>query len=74
MPLEEEMRHEMRKLEKEIMLIDDELEKLHSQILHLIAIRKKKEHDLRILRQNFGEENDAAQIQTTLAKLLREKV
>lgn len=72
MTLEEEMRNEIRRLERETDSIDDELEKLHTRILQLMATRKKKEHDLRILRANFelGEDRD---IQTTLERLLRER-
>ncbi len=72
MTIEEEMRNEMRKLEREIDYIDDELQKFHNKIIHLISERKKKEHDLRILRETFelGEEKD---IQTTLERLLRER-
>ena len=72
MTLEEEMRNEIRKLEREIDSIDDELQKLHTRIIQLISARKKKEHDLRILRENFemGEDKD---IQTTLERLLRER-
>ena len=72
MTIEEEMINEIRKLEKEIDSIDDELEKLHTKIIHLIAERKKKEHDLRILRANFDIGNDK-DIQLTLERLLRER-
>lgn len=75
MPLEEEMKAEIKKLENEIMVIDYELEKLHNKILQLITIRKKKEHDLRVLKANFGEATEEDHdFQTTLARLLREKV
>lgn len=75
MPLEDEMRAEMRKLEREVDVIDQELEKLHTKILQLLIIRKKKEHDLRILRTNFDETDiDERDIQTTLARLLKEKI
>ncbi len=70
MTIEEEMRNEIRKLEREIDSIDDELEKLHTRIVQLISIRKKKEHDLRILRANF-ELSDDRDMQTTLERLLR---
>jgi predicted nucleic acid-binding Zn-ribbon protein len=73
--LEDEMRQEMRKIEREIETLDDELEKLHNKILQLIMIRKKKERDLKIIRENvlgYDEDQDG-QIQTTLAKLLKEK-
>ncbi len=71
MPIEEEMRREVARLEREIDLIDVEMEKLHNKILQLIAIRKKKEHDLRILRGDYEEDKE---FQTTLARMLREKV
>ena len=73
MPLEEEMRSEIRKLEKEIEMLDEELTKVHEKILHILALRKKKDHDLRALRMNF-EPTDEKEYQTTLAKLLKEKI
>lgn len=73
MPLEEEMRLEIRKLEKEIDLLDEELTKLHGRILHILAIRKRKEHDLKTLRANFEPTEEDKEFQTTLAKLLKEK-
>lgn len=76
MAIEEEMRMEMRKLEREISILDDELEKLHNKILQLIMLRKKKERDLKVFRENVlgYDEDDDGQIQTTLAKLLKEKI
>jgi hypothetical protein len=71
MTVEEQMKIELRRLEKEIELIDDELEKLHTKIIQLILLRKKKEKDLRIIRSNFGEDVSDEEIQTSLAKLLR---
>lgn len=66
----------MRKLEKEISLLDDELEKLHNKILQLIMLRKKKERDLKVFRENIlgYDEDEDGEIQTTLAKLLKEKL
>ncbi len=69
MSLEQEMRNEITRLEKELIFLDDELEKLHNRIVELMAVRKKKDHDLRVLKSNFGE-NDEKEYQTTLAKLL----
>ena len=71
--LEQEMRHEMLKLEKEISAVDAELERLHRKILDLMAIRRKKEHDLRILRTNFGLEQPEDEIQVTLERILKER-
>lgn len=73
MPLEEEMRNEVERLEKEMEAIDRELEKLRSRIAQLDAMRKKAEHDLRILKYHFGEE-EGTEFQTTLAGLLEEKI
>ena len=74
MAIEEEMQLEIRRLEREVAAIDEELEKLHKKILGLLGIRKKKDHDLRILRINFyGELPEDKEWQTTLAKLLREE-
>ena len=71
MPLEQEMQNEVRKLEREIYILDEELEKLHKKILQIIMIRKKKEHDLKILKKDFSE--DDKEFQTTLAKLLEKE-
>ena len=74
MAIEEEMQLEIRRIEREIVLIDEELEKLHKKILALMDIRKRKDHDLRVLRTNFyGELPEDKQWQTTLAKLLRDE-
>lgn len=74
MALEEQMRFEMRRLEKEISMLDEELEKMYRKMAHIHAIRKKKEHDLRVLRENFGEPQEDVEIQLTLEHLLKEKV
>lgn len=74
MPLEEEMRHEMYKLEREIALIDEEIQKLYTKVANLINIRKKKEHDLKVLKENFGiTEAEYINIQTSLSKMLKEE-
>ena len=74
MPIEEEMQLEIRRLEREITILDEELEKLHKRILNLLMIRKKKEHDLRVLKTNFyGELPEEKEWQTTLSRLLREE-
>ena len=75
MPLEEEMRSEIDRLENDIAVIDEELEKLHKKILQLLMLRKKKDHDLRVLKSNFGEiPIEERDFQTTLARLLKEKI
>ena len=73
MSLEDEMQAELRKLEHEISILDDELEKLHSKILQLLLIRKKKDHDLRILKSNLYGNEDEKEFQTTLAKMLEKE-
>ena len=75
MPLEQEMRSEIEKIENEISIIDEELEKLHKKILQLLMIRKKKDHDFKVLKSNFGEiPFEERDFQTTLARLLKEKI
>jgi len=76
MALEEEMRNEMIKLEKEIAVIDEEIERLHLRLVNLINIRKKKEYNLKALRENFGIYSDMTDryIQTTLSRMLKESM
>ncbi|MBI3190891.1 hypothetical protein HYZ41_04270 [archaeon] len=76
MPLEDEMRNEMVRLEGEMSLLDDEISKLHTKLANLMNIRKKKEHDLNALRANFGlfagiVDRD---MQTNLSRMIRESV
>ena len=66
------MHHEVERLEKEIAYIDEELKRINEKMMNLMRIRSKKEHDLRILKLNFGE--DEKEIQTTLFKMLEERV
>ena len=74
MSVEDEMRLELRRIEREISILDEELEKLHGKILQILMVRKKKEHDLKVLRSNFGENSfEGGDIQTTLARLLKER-
>lgn len=69
MGMDEEIKNEIRKLEAEISLIDDELEKLHSKILQILMLRKKKEKLLRSLKPDVEEQKD---IQTSLVRLQKE--
>ncbi len=71
MSLENEMRHEITRLETEIGQIDAELQKLQTKIVNLINIRKKKEHDLTILKSNFMETQEEMEIQTDLKQLAK---
>ncbi len=69
MALEDEMKRQIPVIEKEIDVIDKELEKLHSRANELLAKRKKKDHDLYILRTNFYPEEQKP-VQMSLAKIL----
>ncbi len=75
MALEEEMRQEIGKIEREITVLDSEIERLYTKLSNLINIRRKKEYELRTLRGNFGipdiEEKD---LQTNLSRILRESM
>ena len=70
MPLEEEMKLEIRRLENEVALIDAELDKLNFKMAELVKIRQKKDHDLRVLRYNFFPELDKER-QSTLVGLIK---
>ena len=75
MALEDEMRQQISKLEKELTLLDDEIQRLYTKVSNLINIRKKKEYELRTLKGNFGiEDMDDREIQTTLSRLLKESI
>lgn len=68
MGVDEEIIKEARRLEAEISLIDQELEKLHSKILQILALRKKKEKELHALRGD----DQSKDTQTSLARVLKE--
>ena len=72
MAIEEEMRSEIKKLENEIDVLDKELEKLHGRILQIIALRRKKEKEMKILKRQFEPESEE-EFQTTLVRLMKEK-
>ena len=71
MPLEEEMHNEITRLEDEIALLDEEIQKLYTKVTNLINIRKKKEHNLRVLKENFNLQVDEEeiQLQSSMSKL-----
>ena len=74
MTLEQEMRHEVARLERELMSIDLELEKMNSRIVQLLDTRKKMEYDLRVLRGSV-EENYIKDIEEeSLAKFIGKKI
>ena len=69
MTFDDEIKREIRRMEAEISLIDKELEKMHSKILQILALRKKKENELKALKPQEDEPKD---IQISLAKVLKE--
>jgi len=72
MTWEEQLKMEIRKIEKEISILDQELEKYHVNILKILTVKKKKEQDLKTLRANFETPEDEKDFQISLAKLLKE--
>ncbi|MFH1631001.1 MAG: hypothetical protein ABIA21_02145 [Candidatus Aenigmatarchaeota archaeon] len=66
------MKIEIRKIEKEISFLDQEMEKLHMNLLKIMTVRKKKDQDLRTLRTNFESPDEDKDFQISLAKLLKE--
>ncbi|HIG96955.1 MAG TPA: hypothetical protein HA230_01260 [Candidatus Aenigmarchaeota archaeon] len=74
MTLEQEMRQEVARLQRELMSIDLELEKMNSRIVQLLDTRKKMEYDLRVLRGSV-EENYIKDIEEeSLAKFIGKKI
>jgi len=71
MSLENEMRQEITRLELEIAQIDEELQKLQTKVVNLVNIKKKKEHNLSVLKANFSEGEDDKEVQTSLQQLLK---
>ncbi len=70
MSLDEEMQNEIRKMEKEMQQIDEELEKLQMRVLHLMGIRKKLASDIDALRSYFYPE-ERKEKQSTLLGLVK---
>tara|TARA_Y100000310_G_C20604124_1_gene774596 strand:+ start:657 stop:878 length:222 start_codon:yes stop_codon:yes gene_type:complete len=71
MPLEDEMRREIKRLEEELFLIEKELKNLLDRSEQLIKVQGKKKRDIDILKSHFnelnGEPQEKKKIQTTLA-------
>ena len=66
MAIEQEIENEIRKLEREISSIDDELQNIHKKIVDLILLKKKKEKELHMLKGDLEEEKE---LQTSLSRL-----
>lgn len=65
MTIEDEMKLEMQRLEKELKNIEGELQKLYSRISELLELKKRKEKDLHVLKSYFRLKKDK---QKTLAE------
>lgn len=48
--IEQEIEIEIKKLEREISSLDDELQNIHKKIVDLILLKKKKEKELHMLK------------------------
>jgi prefoldin subunit 5 len=70
MTLEEEIKLEVKRLEREIAFLDNEIDKLQSKLTQLLMIKKKKERDLNILKSNFEPVKERKELQTSLFKML----
>ncbi len=73
MTLEEEMKHEVVRLELEIKEIDMHLEKLFSKTNELLDARKKAEYDLKTLIESVEESYIRKQEEESLAKIIKGK-
>ncbi len=70
MTLENEIREEIKRIEREMKELDEELNDLNSRITQIQMIMQKKERDMKILKSAFGE-GDRKEIQTSLAKVVK---
>jgi len=66
MAIEQEIENEIKKLEREISSLDDELQNIHKKIVDVILLKKKKEKELHMLKGDMEEEKE---LQTSLSKL-----
>lgn len=64
--IEQEIEIEIKKLEREISSLDDELQNIHKKIVDLILLKKKKEKELHMLK---GDLEDEKELQTSLSRL-----
>lgn len=71
MTLEDEMRREAARLEREVKLLDAELEKLRGKTLQLLELYRKKEHDLGILKGGIEENYIAEQEREIMEKIMK---
>lgn len=72
MALEDEMMHEIKRLEDEILLLEKELKHITERTEQLTRLQQKKKRDLDILKSHFNMINgngEKKEIQTTLARL-----
>ncbi len=71
MKLEEAMRHEIKRLEAEINIIDALLEKLETKIQYLRNERSKKVYDLKALTASFDENYVDKESQEILDRIIK---
>ena len=73
MTLEEEMKHEVIRLELTLKEIDTQLEKLFGKTSELIDAKQKAEHDLKTLIEGVEEGYIRKQEEESLAKIIGSK-
>ena len=73
MSLEEEMHNEAGRLEKEMQDMDIQLKKLHDKISNLLALREKKEHDLKALKDSFAQNYIEKETERMIEGIIRGK-
>lgn len=74
MTLEQEMRQEVVRLEKELETVNTDLERLHARIIQLLETQKKDEHALKMLRGSFEDEYIRQVEAESLEKIMKNKV
>ncbi len=73
MTLEEEMKHEVVRLELELKRIDGQLEKMYEKTSELLDARQKAEHGLKTLIEGMEENLIRKQEEESLAKIIGSK-
>jgi len=73
MTLEQEMKHEVVRLELAIKDIDAQLDRLYAKTSELLDARQKAEHDLNTLIESVEESYIRKQEEESLAKILGKK-
>lgn len=65
------MKNEIKRLEKELLLIDEKLKKVLQDESLLLKDKLKKQHDIRVLKTSLGIPIESKETQTSLIRLMK---